>query len=1111
MTFSNRVAQLLLVSGVFALLHPGILNAQDVDEKKSPSLPLEGKTNTLSFATDEGSWLSLDITRDGSALIFDMLGDLYRLPIEGGEATRLTSGLGFDSQPTVAPNGEWIAFVSDRNGSDNLWIANLDGSEARMLSDEKQWGIISPAWTPDSQFIIVTRTALKPELTMYHINGGKGVTLTGTSEEEPFWGVGAAVSPDGQYLYVAAAAESNGPVDDFPATQLTRYDLSSGATDQLTRGEGGAVRPVVSPDGNKIVYGTRMETQTGLRIRDLTSGDDRWLTYPVQRDGQENFRPPSRDLLPGYSFTPDGEAIVFNAMGKIWRVDITTGEKDEIPFIVDIELDIGPDLSAPYRVPQGDLTATLIHDPALSPDQQQIAASVLTKIYVMDAVAGAAPERLTASDAWEFKPVWSPDGRWIAYVTWSMDDGGHIWRTRSNGSGRPQQLTDAAAFYTDLAYTADSDTLLAMRGSEYMRHQTFSEFTGFGIPLELISVPADGGTETVITSANGARFPHFGADEGRIYLVDDKGLFSIQFDGSDRREELVVTGPRGNRRGEDPPKAESIRISPDGNYALAFVNKQVWAIPFARIGSKAATVDIRVPALPVAQLTDIGADFFGWTPDGNSVWWAIGNSFYQRPLDSIVFRATKKDEDDGAEGNDENDPATPFVARDEHEAVNAISFEVVAPRNTPSGALLLRGSNVITMSGATTRDMDVVLANQDILITDNRIAAIGASGTLVVPDEADVIELTGKYVVPGFIDTHAHWEFRTGDVLEPHNWTLAASLAYGVTTGLDVQTSYKEYLAYRDFVETGQSIGQRAFMTAPGIFGNNDFQSYDATLAYLRRYKDHYRTHNIKSYVVGNRKQRQWIVLASQALGLMPTTEGAADQKLNITHAIDGMHGNEHTLPDSPLFVDVIDLYAKTGIAYTPTLLVQYNALSHREYFFAREEVHDDPKMQRFYPHNRLDELTQRRPAWRRNDQFQFRQAAAQAAKIQRAGGLVGVGGHGELQGLGYHWEMWSYEMGGMQPVEVLRAATIDGARIIGVEQDLGSIDAGKLADMVILEANPLDNIRNTTAIYRVLQNGRLYDGDTLDQVWPERVPLAPFWWWFDDDRRYQPAGLIGQ
>jgi imidazolonepropionase-like amidohydrolase len=250
----------------------------------------------------------------------------------------------------------------------------------------------------------------------------------------------------------------------------------------------------------------------------------------------------------------------------------------------------------------------------------------------------------------------------------------------------------------------------------------------------------------------------------------------------------------------------------------------------------------------------------------------------------------------------------------------------------------------------------------------------------------------------------------------------------------------------------------------------------------------------------GNRRQRQWIVLASKALGLMPTTEGAGDQRLDITHAIDGMHGNEHTLPDHPLGDDVVQLYARTRTAYTPTLIVQYNAREMREYFFTRSDIHDDPKLRRFYPANRLDALTERRPGWQREEEYRFRQAAADAARIQRAGGLVGVGAHAELQGLGYHWEMWAYAMGGMSPTEVLRAATIDGARVIGVDADLGSIEVGKLADLLVLDKNPLEDIRHSTSLHKVIANGRVYNAQTLDQEWPQQKPFPPFWWW-DQDR----------
>ena len=352
------------------------------------------------------------------------------------------------------------------------------------------------------------------------------------------------------------------------------------------------------------------------------------------------------------------------------------------------------------------------------------------------------------------------------------------------------------------------------------------------------------------------------------------------------------------------------------------------------------------------------------------------------------------------------------------------------------------------------------------------------------------------YITPGFIDTHAHWEFRTHDVLEPHNWTLLANLAYGVTAGLDVQTSTNDYFAYQDLVETGQAIGQRAFMTGPGVFSSNNFQSYDEVLSYLKRYKHHYRTPNIKSYMVGNRKQRQWVVKAAKELGLMPTTEGGRNLRLDMTHALDGFHGNEHTLPVVPLYKDVVELFAQTRTAYTPTLLVLYGGTAAEEYFYTSMEVHDDEKLNRFTPHVVIDRNTRRRNRWVREDENVFDEAAAQAAKIQRAGGLIGVGGHGQLQGLGYHWEMWALAMGGMTPREVLQAATIDGARIIGFDQDLGSLTTGKLADLVILEENPLDDIRNTNTVRWVMKNGEIYEGDTLTRIWPTRRELPPLWWW---------------
>lgn len=1123
-------AVLAVVAALSLSTQPAALEAQG--RSGSSGLPLDA-ADSIRFDVDEATWLSLSIDPDGESIVFDVLGDLYRVPMSGGAAERVTSGMGFDAQPAVSPDGEWLAFISDRDGSDNLWVSRSDGSDARKLTSERQNALISPAWSPDSKYIVVTRRGRRTELRLHHIDGGSGITVgaaagggggaTGGGGGARPAELGATFSPDGEALYFGRATGGAGGM--FPRWQVARRDMRSGTVDVITQAEGSAIRPVVSPDGRFLVYGTRHETETGLRIRNLDTGADRWLVFPVQRDEQESGGAPTRDVFPSYSFTPDGTGLLFTEGGKLRRVEVATGDVSTIEFTATVALEIGPELERPYRVPQGPVRAKLVQSPQQSPDGELLAFSVLTKLYVMDLEEDATPRRLTEGDDWEFKPTWSPDGEWIAYVTWSMD-GGHIWKARADGRGEPEQLTSDPAFYTDLVFSADGERIVGLRGNAYMRSQTFSEFGGLRIPLDMIWLDADGGAVNLVASSRGVGAPHMGPEADRIYVYTRQGLASMRYDGTDRRTHLRVTGP-ANPRAPQPPPAETVLISPDGNWALASVQKQLWVVAVPPGGGTTPAVSVRGPAVPAKRITDIGADYFGWADDGRTVTWGIGSTYYRRALESIEFRAPTADssaadsiaagaEDAPADSTTADSAATDSTAAapdsvqakdplDLDEAVEAFRIAMEFPRAMPTGSIALRNARVITMNG------DEVIERADIVVTNNRFASVGPAGAVSIPDGAHEVDLTGKTIVPGFIDTHAHWEFRTHDVLEPLNWSLLANLAYGVTAGLDVQTATNDYFAYQDLVETGQALGQRAFMTGPGIFSGNDFRSYEATLAYLKRYTEHYRTPNIKSYMVGNRQQRQWVVKAANELGLMPTTEGGRDMKLDLTHAIDGFWGNEHTLPVTPIFEDVVQLYAQTKTTYTPTLLVQYGGPIAEEYFYTTTDIHDDEKLNRFYPHNRIDEMSRRRRIWLRHDEFTFSDASTDAARIQRAGGLVGVGGHGQLQGLGYHWEMWAMGMGDMTEREVLRAATIDGARIIGIAEDLGSIEVGKLADLVVLDANPLDDLRNTNTVGWVMKNGELYDANTLDQVWPEAKPLPELWWWSQGPTDFrgqnQPSG----
>ncbi|MYE11659.1 MAG: amidohydrolase family protein [Gammaproteobacteria bacterium] len=432
----------------------------------------------------------------------------------------------------------------------------------------------------------------------------------------------------------------------------------------------------------------------------------------------------------------------------------------------------------------------------------------------------------------------------------------------------------------------------------------------------------------------------------------------------------------------------------------------------------------------------------------------------------------------------------PELAED-HEAVTSVAIEIYRPRYEPEGAVALVGATAFTMEvdEAGRRIEDAV-----VLIRDDRIAAVGPRDAVEIPADADVIDVAGHFIVPGYVDTHAHFRLARR-VLDFDNWSFLANLAYGVTTALDVQPSTVDVLAYQDLIDAGTLIGPRALSTGPGIFNNNRFRSREHALGVLRRYKDHYRVRNLKAYIAGNRKQRQWIAQAAKELGLMPTTEGALDMKLDMTHVIDGFSGNEHNFPVLDLHRDVVEMVARSGIGYTPTLLVAYGGPAGEDHFYVHESPRDDPKLARFTPRPFVLARTQRR-SWFAEEEHVFSRVAAQAAKIIRAGGRVGVGSHGQLQGLGYHWELWALASGGLTPSEALRAATRHGAEMIGVSQDVGTVTAGKLADLVILDADPLADIRNSDNIAYVVKNGEVFDGDTLDKVWPEREPLPEQWWW---------------
>ncbi len=1088
-------ASLTLLSSALNFARVGAQEKAAASGEKA-GLPLKPERK-IAFETDEGTWISLDVSPDGAQIVFELTGDIWLLPIGGGEARAISAGMAFDSQPRFSPDGKQIAFLSDRDGAENLWIMKSDGTEPKQVTKEKQASFASPAWTEDGQSVVASRNVpgLRTfELWIYDTRGGSGLQVTkakpkpDTAGLEMHNALGVTVSKDARYFYYATKKGGFGYNVTFPLWQIARKDRRTGDEDILTQANGSGIRPVLSPDGRSFVYGTRFNTQTGLRIRDLVSGEDRWLKYPVQRDDQESRF--TRDLLPGYAFTPDGKDIVLAYGGKIHRVAVATGADAVIPFHANVALELGPKLDFPARVDQGPVRARLIQGASVSPDGLRVAFSAFGKLYTAP-VGGGTPKRITSQEAYEYLPAWSKDGRTLLYVTWSRE-GGHVMKVGSDGLTAPAQVTKTPAFYRDPAFSPNADQIVALRAPWQMRQEFESEFGGSETAgLELVTIPASGGDARPIIPGRGLGRPHFGPEVDRVYINSRDGLISVRFDGTDRRTHFKVVG---KTTAPEPSPASEVRLSPDGRYVLASVSTQLFVFPTPPGSGDAPTINVSSSGIPVAKMTDIGVDEFMFADGGRTVAWTLGASLFRKGMSTVTFTSDEDKKPDGATPSPLASPApSPAPAKKRlEEGAQVTDYVVEAPRSTPMGTMVLRGARVITMSAA---HKDEVIDSADIVVEGNRIKSIGPAGSATGVQGARVINVAGKTIIPGLIDVHAHWTEVRRRVLDLDAWPFAANLAYGITSGRDPQTASNDVFAYQDMIDAGQIVGQRAFNTGPGVFGSNDFQSAEAAKSVVEKYAKYYRTNTLKSYQVGNRRQRQWMIEACNEYRIMPTTEGALDLKLDFTHAIDGFSGSEHALPIVPLYKDVIEVFAKSGITYTPTLLVAYGGPFAENYFYETTEVWNDPKLRRFLPTNLLESKSKRLP-WFAEDEHVFKKLATEAAKIVRAGGRVGIGGHGQLQGIQVHWEMWALQSGGLTPMETLRAATLHGAEAIGYAQDLGSIEPGKLADLVVLDKNPLENIRNTNSVRYVMKNGELFDGETLDKLAPQKMPRGKQWWW---------------
>ncbi len=1039
-----------------------------------------GEARSVRIDTRTGTWMSVDVSPDGKTLVFDLLGDLYLLPIEGGQARPLTSSMAWEHQARFSPDGRQLAFVSDAGGGDNIWVMNLDGSGARAITQEPERLLNNPVWHPSGHYVLArkhyfgTRSMGSGEIWLYHLDGGKGVALN----EKPNWqkDLGEpAMSPDARHLYFS---RDTTPGNSFEYNKdsnkeifrIFRQDLSDGHTEAFVTGPGGAVRPVPSPDGQHLAFVRRVRNQSTLFVKNLLTGAERALWGGLSRDLQEAWS--VYGVYPGFAWTPDAQQVVVWAQGKLWRVSAQTGQAREIAFHVQHTREVREALRVKQTVAPDTFEVRQLRHVQVAPDGRFTVYSALGHLWQRSLEREDTPARriTTQSEYFEFQPSLSRDGRRVVYVSWDDRQMGRV-RVRDLASGRETVVTPEPGKYLTPRFSPDGRQVvyLKSRGSVLLS-------PWHGLDTGVYTASADGSGTPRRISREGDT-PQFGARNDEVFITRStmvsevewrRALWRIRLNGGEETELA-----RGEFIGE-------YSISPDGRW-LGFIDRfHAYVLPLPQTG-KPLTIAARMEGLPVKRLSLDAGQHLHFSGDSRTAHFSLGPRLFSVPL-AQAFPVTGVGQASPAAGQ-----APSFKPPSPGRPIG-----LTATTDRPHGRIALMGARVATMRAA---QPDEVIEDAVVLIDGRRIAAIGPASQVAVPADARRVDLRGKTIVPGFIDAHWHGAMGEDGIVPQQSWVNLASLAFGVTALHDPSNRNDHIFAQAELQRTGQVLGPRIFSTGSILYGakggsNAVVNNLDDALTHLHRQKENGAI-SVKSYNQPRREQRQMILEAARRTQMMVVPEGASMFQQNMAQVVDGHTGLEHALPIDIVYDDVKQLWSQTRVGYTPTLNVAYGGLDGEHYWYARTDVWQHPLLGRYVPPGILQARAVRRPTAPEED-FNVIRVARTATELQRAGVPAMIGAHGQREGLGSHWEMWMFALGGMTPLEALRTATLNPARHFGLDADLGSLEAGKLADLVVIEGDVLKDIRQSDRISHVMQNGRLYEAATLAEIVSRKRPRAP-------------------
>ena len=975
---------------------------------------------TIEFETSEVTAPDIAVSPDGEWLIFTMLGHLFRLPVEGGEAEQLTFGPYYDTDPVFSPDGSRVVLVSDRDGSDgNVFVLELATGQITQVTREA-WAA-RPAWSPDGQSIVylsLVREVLGVTPLPNHsipdtvparvrrvaVNGGQPETIFAA----PKLYRSINYLPDGRLVWTVIELKMEDNQTPRATSRIEARDSNGDISELYT--VPGYLEPLeADPTGNGF-YGRRFFPV--LPWHTQRPEDFVFLPLPEGAERLLFTLSPARGWTPRFAVAPDNKSLFLGENRGIWQVELPGGARTPIPFRAQVKLEI----QEPILPPTADWLSTesssapqFILHPRLSPDGQTLVFGAAGYLWQQHLQGGPA-RRLFSGSAIERDPAFSSDGGWLAFV--HIQHGKEEIRVLSLETGEVRTIASGQSYW-NLNWASDVQQLV------------FVEIDTHTFQSKVIALSVSDRSREELAEIDwwwGSR-PHLSSDRRELYFAGRPGagqLYRLRLTPGAKPEAITQLERQLMRP----------LVFSKGQRVVFKRNREIWM---------ASLESGLVKEEHLHRLSKEGGNSFAIAPDGLAVIYSAGKRVWRQPL--------------GGGPREE------------------IPVRLELGRSTPPPLLLRRVRVLDFRTGGFGPE-------SSILIERGRIRWIGSEDDRTLTPETTIIDAGGRFAIPGLFDMHVH---------EQDAHLQKRFLAYGVTSVRDV-SGWLEWLgALKDRSENSSDPLPRYFFSGDMFRGGYPIHPslwlliYDEDDArhYVRLWKQ-WGADFLKVYYPLSWTLQRVVAEEARRQGLPVVGHGSNGVAEIVKSVTLGYTSLEHSLTPTRAGDDVLQLLAAAGTRWDPTLSTRGHPLLLRD----EPERLADAKLRAFTPEWAIREARAGGSSMWTLGEHEARgrwvDLLASVKDAHERGVKLLIGTDRAWLAASLHWELEYFVQAGLSPLEVLRIATQEAAEAVGAENELGTLEPGKLADIVLLNKNPLEDIKNTQTIWRVIKGGWVFDPEAL-------------------------------